>query len=180
MYNECNRWCPLVYAVRIQRPFDFTYHLVDFSKIMRTKISLRQHRCRVTAGAAADHWCCQPYATDVPNKRIIPWDLWPFFHLFSIQIVNKKKMRMRSLFSPSSELLSKIWWTRTWKPVIYLDMDVEHASISPISFCFCFVRYSLPFYTLLAYSQLRIASRAHTHTYTVHGLLFTTNAIRFQ
>lgn len=23
--------------------FDFTYHLVDFSKIMRTEISLRQH-----------------------------------------------------------------------------------------------------------------------------------------
>lgn len=51
----------------------------------------------------------------------------------------RKRVRVCSLFSPSSEMLSKIWWTRTWKPVIYLDMDVGHESISPISYNFVFL-----------------------------------------
>lgn len=130
---------------------------------MRTEISL----CQSTFGAgAADRLIgCQTICDwRARTKRIyvIPWDLWPLFSLlpssphtssFSIQIVNNKKMWMRAahgyvlVFSIIGIALSKIWWTVTWKPVIYLDMNVGHfQSILPISFhtfFFSFFRFDI-------------------------------------
>lgn len=157
-------------------------------KIMRMKIS-RFARERLYATAiqcvliVSD--VCQPYATDVPNKRIIPRDLWPFLSL-SFFSHGSRSLALARIFSHSNRQTSKkyvrwllmsmhvlgqcvsvqacfllrsielrrlrvcvwcrqkIWWTRTWKLVIYLDMDFEwHESISPISILSLFISPSL-------------------------------------